>query len=382
MRLFHTEQNVLICSALLKQRYINVKLFLSLYMSDLKKGDLVEKYQINYKKKIITFFVIFILTILMFFISTFVGSSGMSFVDVLKAIFKIGDQTNQIIVWNIRLPRVIAAIICGAGLSLAGLVMQTNLNNQMASPSTLGVSQAAVFGANLIIIPLANSALGKNSYFITFFAFIFAMISILLILGLSSIRKFNPGTLVLAGIGLGMLFQALTTIIQYFSSDTQLSNAVFWTFGDLGRATYSEDLMMLIVVVLSLIIFMFFSNSYNAMLYGDDVATSLGVKVPLVRFISLFLASLITATCISILGIIGFIGIIAPHIMKRTIGYNHKSLIPTSAIFGSLVLLIADTISRIIVPGTSLPVGAITSILGVPLFIYVIFAKKEGGKSL
>jgi iron complex transport system permease protein len=252
----------------------------------------------------------------------------------------------------------------------------------MASPSTLGVSQAAVFGANLIIIPLANSALGKNSYFITFFAFIFAMISILLILGLSSIRKFNPGTLVLAGIGLGMLFQALTTIIQYFSSDTQLSNAVFWTFGDLGRATYSEDLMMLIVVVLSLIIFMFFSNSYNAMLYGDDVATSLGVKVPLVRFISLFLASLITATCISILGIIGFIGIIAPHIMKRTIGYNHKSLIPTSAIFGSLVLLIADTISRIIVPGTSLPVGAITSILGVPLFIYVIFAKKEGGKSL
>lgn len=382
MRLFHTEQNVLICSALLKQRYINVKLFLSLYMSDLKKGDLVEKYQINYKKKIITFFVIFILTILMFLISTFVGSSGMSFVDVLKAIFKIGDQTNQIIVWNIRLPRVIAAIICGAGLSLAGLVMQTNLNNQMASPSTLGVSQAAVFGANLIIIPLANSALGKNSYFITFFAFIFAMISILLILGLSSIRKFNPGTLVLAGIGLGMLFQALTTIIQYFSSDTQLSNAVFWTFGDLGRATYSEDLMMLIVVVLSLIIFMFFSNSYNAMLYGDDVATSLGVKVPLVRFISLFLASLITATCISILGIIGFIGIIAPHIMKRTIGYNHKSLIPTSAIFGSLVLLIADTISRIIVPGTSLPVGAITSILGVPLFIYVIFAKKEGGKSL
>ncbi|MBP3713524.1 MAG: iron ABC transporter permease [Bacilli bacterium] len=350
-------------------------------MSDLKKGDLVEKYQINYKKKIITFFVIFILTILMFLISTFVGSSGMSFVDVLKAIFKIGDQTNQIIVWNIRLPRVIAAIICGAGLSLAGLVMQTNLNNQMASPSTLGVSQAAVFGANLIIIPLANSALGKNSYFITFFAFIFAMISILLILGLSSIRKFNPGTLVLAGIGLGMLFQALTTIIQYFSSDTQLSSAVFWTFGDLGRATYSEDLMMLIVVVLSLIIFMFFSNSYNAMLYGDDVATSLGVKVPLVRFISLFLASLITATCISILGIIGFIGIIAPHIMKRTIGYNHKSLIPTSAIFGSLVLLIADTISRIIVPGTSLPVGAITSILGVPLFIYVIFAKKEGGKS-
>lgn len=382
MRLFHIEQNVLICSTLLKQRYINVKLILSSNMSDLKKGDLVEKYQINYKKKIITFFVIFILTILMFFISTFVGSSGMSFVDVLKAIFKIGDQTNQIIVWNIRLPRVIAAIICGAGLSLAGLVMQTNLNNQMASPSTLGVSQAAVFGANLIIIPLANSALGKNSYFITFFAFIFAMISILLILGLSSIRKFNPGTLVLAGIGLGMLFQALTTIIQYFSSDTQLSNAVFWTFGDLGRATYSEDLMMLIVVVLSLIIFMFFSNSYNAMLYGDDVATSLGVKVPLVRFISLFLASLITATCISILGIIGFIGIIAPHIMKRTIGYNHKSLIPTSAIFGSLVLLIADTISRIIVPGTSLPVGAITSILGVPLFIYVIFAKKEGGKSL
>ncbi len=382
MRLFHIEQNVLICSTLLKQRYINVKLILSSNMSDLKKGDLVEKYQINYKKKIITFFVIFILTILMFFISTFVGSSGMSFVDVLKAIFKIGDQTNQIIVWNIRLPRVIAAIICGAGLSLAGLVMQTNLNNQMASPSTLGVSQAAVFGANLIIIPLANSALGKNSYFITFFAFIFAMISILLILGLSSIRKFNPGTLVLAGIGLGMLFQALTTIIQYFSSDTQLSNAVFWTFGDLGRATYSEDLMMLIVVVLSLIVFMFFSNSYNAMLYGDDVATSLGVKVPLVRFISLFLASLITATCISILGIIGFIGIIAPHIMKRTIGYNHKSLIPTSAIFGSLVLLIADTISRIIVPGTSLPVGAITSILGVPLFIYVIFAKKEGGKSL
>lgn len=333
------------------------------------------------KRKHIVLLVLIVLFLLFFIIACFVGSSHLSFVSTLKTFFGMGDDTSNRILFKIRLPRVLAAIIAGAGLAISGLVMQTTLKNPLASPSTLGVSNASVFGANLAILVFTNafqnSSLANNPYLVAIFSFVFAMLSILLILELSRIRRFSPTTVVLAGLGLSTLFQAFTTILQYFSSDTSLANAVYWTFGDLGRASYSEDLLMFVVILLAFIVFLFFSNSYNAMLFGDDVASSLGVNLNLIRFVSLFLASLITATTISILGIIGFVGIIAPHIMKRLLGSDHKTLLITSALFGSVLLLFSDTISRILLDGVSLPVGAITSILGAPIFLWIIFSKKE-----
>ena len=195
------------------------------------------------------------------FVCLFVGSSHMSFDDCVNALLKKGSAAQVRIIWNIRIPRVLAAIIAGAGLSVSGLIMQTNLNNPMASPSTLGVSNAAVFGSNLSIIAFAGGFLdtgnhlssytvGANPYATSLMAFIFATISILLILGLCRIRAFQPGVVVLAGIAIGSVWTAATTILQFYATDVGLSAAVIWTFGDLGRATYRTDLIMAVVVLI------------------------------------------------------------------------------------------------------------------------------------
>ncbi|MGI6463521.1 MAG: FecCD family ABC transporter permease [Candidatus Scatomorpha sp.] len=266
--------------------------------------------------------------------------------------------------------------------------MQTNLNNPMASPSTLGVSNAAVFGANLSIIGFAggflttgnnplNFSAGANPYATSLMAFIFAALSILLILGLCKIRAFSPNVVVLAGIAIGAVWTAGTTILQFYATDVGISAAVIWNFGDLGRATYKTDLIMFAVIAFSITIFSLLSWYYNVLLSGDGSAKSMGVPVDLLRFVSMLLASLMTAVCVSFLGIIGFVGIICPHVTKKLIGEDHRFSIPVSALSGSLLLLLADTLSRSMGGGSALPVGAITSFLGAPFFIAIIFSKKE-----
>ncbi len=312
----------------------------------------------------------------------------MSFIDGLKALIRQGAENNIRIIWNIRIPRVIAAAVAGAGLAVAGLIMQTNLNNSMASPSTLGVSNAAVFGANLSIIAFAggflstgnnvsNYATGANPYATSLMAFIFSVISILIILGLCKVRSFHPGVVVLAGIALGAVWTAATTILQFYATDVGLSAAVIWNFGDLGRATYKTDLIMSIVVVLSLVFFMIMSWRFNALLSGDAAAKSMGIDVEKLRFTSMLLASVITAVCVSFLGIIGFVGIICPHITKKLLGQDHRFSIPATALTGCILLLLADTLSRSIGNGSALPVGAITSLLGAPFFVAIILSRRE-----
>lgn len=338
------------------------------------------------RKNLIVILVLLVLVTIAFFLSLFIGTSGLSFAEAIQALFGVGDKTNILIMQRIRLPRVLAGLIAGFGLAASGLIMQTTLNNPMASPSTLGVSNAAVLGANVAIIVISGGFFNSNNgaswvlsnpYAVASFAFVFALINMAIILGLSSIKGFSPNTVILSGIALGAMFSALTTIIQYFATDTQLASAVYWTFGDLGRATYQTDWIMLGVVLVSVIVFLVLSRSLNAMLSGDEGAKSLGINPSLIRFICLFLASLISATCISFLGIIGFLGIIAPQVMKRIVGSNHKYSIISSCLFGSLLLLVSDMVARVILKGTSLPVGAITSILGAPFFLYIIFSRKE-----
>ena len=321
------------------------------------------------------------------FVCLFVGSSRMSIADCFAALAKKGSAAQVRIIWNIRIPRVLAAILAGAGLSVAGLVMQTDLNNPMASPSTLGVSNAAVFGANLSIIAFAggflstgnnltNYTVGANPYATSLMAFVFSTVSILLILGLCRLRAFQPGVVVLAGIAIGSIWTAATTILQFYATDVGLSAAVVWTFGDLGRATYRTDLIMAAVVLPGIVFFQFLSWKLNALLSGDAAARSMGVHVDLLRFLTMLFASVITAVCVSFLGIIGFVGIICPHVTKKLLGQDHRVSIPASALSGSILLLLADTLSRSMGKGSALPVGAITSLLGAPFFLAIIFGRK------
>ena len=318
----------------------------------------------------------------------FVGSSNMSFADALDALLGGGTGAQSRIIWKIRVPRVLAAIIAGAGLAVSGLVMQTTLNNTMASPSTLGVSNAAVFGANLSIIAFAggflstgnniqNFDVGANPYATSVLAFIFSTLSVLLILGLCTVRSFSPNVVVLSGMAIGSVWTAATTILQFYATDVGLSAAVVWSFGDLGRATYRTDAIMAVTVLIGLVFFMLMAWKYNALLSGEATAKTMGINVEGLRFASLLLASVITAVCVSFLGIIGFVGIICPHVMKKLLGQDHRVTIPASCIAGSLLLPLADTMSRSLGSGSALPVGAITSLLGAPFFIAIIFSRKE-----
>ena len=321
----------------------------------------------------------------------FVGSSNMTLEQGFKALLLQGSAAHNRIIWNIRIPRVLAAVIAGAGLSVAGLIMQTTLNNSMASPSTLGVSNAAVFGANLSIIAFAggflstggnvkNFDVSANPFATSILAFVFAAGSVLLILGLCTVRSFSPNVVVLSGIAIGSVWTAATTILQFYATDVGLSAAVVWSFGDLGRATYRTDRIMLAVVVAGIIYFMLMSWKYNALLSGEATAKTMGIHVEWLRFVSLLLASVITAVCVSFLGVIGFVGIICPHVTKKLLGQDHRVTIPVFCLSGSLLLLLADTASRCLGSGSALPVGAITSLLGAPFFIAIIFSRKENHK--
>ena len=329
-----------------------------------------------------------VLTFVMSVVCLFVGSSNMSFADCIHALLRTGSASEIRIIWNIRIPRILAALAAGAGLSVSGLIMQTTLNNALASPSVLGVSNAAVFGANLSIIAfaggflstgnnLSNYMAGSSPYAVSLMAFVFSAVSVLLILGLCRVRSFSPNVVVLAGIAIGGIWTAATTILQFYATDVGLSAAVVWSFGDLGRATYRTDLIMLTVTVFGIVCFSLGSWKYNALLSGDETAKSLGVHVDRLRFFSLLVASLITAVCVSFLGIIGFVGMICPHVIKKIIGQDHRYTIPSSVLAGCLLLLLADTLARCVGRGSALPVGAVTSLLGAPFFIAIIFSRRE-----
>lgn len=345
------------------------------------KNNRIDSYHKFIKKKWIIISILAVLVFILILVSVNAGAAALNPIEVLKSIFGYGTQLSSIVIWRIRMPRVVTAIVAGAGLSVSGCVMQNNLRNPLASPSTLGISNAAAFGANIAIIIFGagsiqsssfDAVIVNNPYLVTLSAFIWSMAAMLLILGLAKLRGFTPENIVLAGVALGSLFSAGITIIQYFAQDVQVAAAVFWTFGDLGRTSWSEVLILTVIVALSIIYFVFKRWDYNALDNGEECAKSLGVNTEKIRMGGMLVSSLITAVTVSFLGIIGFIGLIGPQIMRRIIGPDHRFLIPASALAGSVILLVSDTVARVLVSPIVLPVGAITSILGAPLFLYLL----------
>lgn len=348
----------------------------------MNKREAPTTFEKNKKKSLIIVFLSLFILLLLFFISFIVTPNYMSIDRCVLGLFGQSDVAANRIMQKIMLPRNIGALLIGGGLALSGLIMQTSLKNPMASPATLGISNAAVFGANIIILAIygtsSNSfvSTSDNPFSVAGFAFLFALACVLLVLFFSSFHKFHPTTVVLVGIALGSSFQAGTTLLQYFADDVALSAVVGWSFGNLERLTMNENYILMGVIFLSLIGFSFISYRFNALDAGDGFARSVGINTSLLRFVSLLIASLIGALCVSFCGIIGFVGIIAPHIMKRLVGNDHRLLIPTSFFAGSSLLLICDIFTRLIGGGTSLPVGAITALLGTPMFLIILFTKK------
>ncbi|AIS52896.1 ABC-type Fe3+-siderophore transport system, permease component [Thermoanaerobacter kivui] len=338
-----------------------------------------ESYNRYIKRKVFIILLTALLTLILSIYAINAGSAGLSVYDVIKTLLGQGEERFRIIIWNIRMPRILSAIVAGIGLSVAGCVTQSILRNPLASPFTLGISQGAAFGAAVAIIVFGagsttnpDSVIINNPYLVVFFAFLGSMGSTIVVLMLAKRFRVTPEAMVLAGVALGSLFSAGTTILQYFADDVKLASVVFWTFGDIGRASWKELGIMSAVIGISLIYFMFNRWNYNALDSGEETAKGLGVDVEKVRLLGMFMASLIASVITSFVGIIGFIGLIGPHIMRRLIGGDHRFLIPASSVIGGLILLASDTLGRTIISPIVLPVGAITSFLGAPVFLYVL----------
>ena len=291
------------------------------------------------------------------------------------------DENIWRIVWNIRLPQALAAIVAGAGLSVAGVVMQSILRNPIASPFTLGVSNAGAFGAAVSVVVLgtgkvqstvADAIIINNPYMTTMVAFLFCLLATGVILLISKIRGTSPEVMVLAGVALSSLFTAGTMFLQYFADDTQLAAVVFWTFGDVGRVNWLELEIMTGVVLLAILFFIVNSWNYNAIDAGDETAKGLGVNVERIRLTSMVISALVSAVIVAFLGVIGFIGLICPHMVRRVIGDDQKYLIPGSTLFGGILLLVSDTAARLIISPYVLPVSVLTAFMGAPAFIYLL----------
>jgi iron complex transport system permease protein len=319
---------------------------------------------------------------LVFLFSISVGAVRIPMTDLIAALTGQSlDAKWQIIIWNIRMPQALTAVVGGAGLAVAGAMMQSILRNPLGSPFTLGISHAAAFGAALsimIVTPGVSSSNMKelagivNPYTTALAAFIASLIATGIIIAISRIRRASPEVMVLTGVALGSLFTAGTMFLQYFADDVELAAMVFWTFGDVGRANWNE-LGLMLVVLIGLILYGFWNRwNYNAIDAGDDTAKGLGVHVSHVRLWGMLAASFMTAVIVAFLGVIGFVGLVCPHMVRRLIGDDYRFLLPATCLTGGLLLLAADTTARMIMAPHILPVSILTAFLGAPVFIYLI----------
>ena len=338
---------------------------------------------IRFKRLFLAVMVIVMLAIALVAIAS--GSSGLTLRQVVMTLLGKGTAKERVVVFNLRLPRVVTAIVAGIGLSVVGCVMQSILRNPLASSSTLGVSQGAAFGAAFAIIALdagmqsqtLDGVAISNPYTTSICAFVGSMLSTFVVLGLSRIKKITPQTMILSGVALSSLFSGGTTLLQYFADDVKVAAVVFWTFGSLGSTSWREIIIMSVVVAGASIFFLWNRWNYNALQSGESTAKGLGVNTDRLLLSSMVVCSLTASVIVSYIGIINFIGLIAPHLMRRVVGSDYRYLLPASALMGSVLLLLSDTVARLIVQPVVLPIGAITSFLGAPLFLYLIF---KGGK--
>lgn len=302
------------------------------------------------------------------------GSYQTPLVELIKGLFGQSTDANiNLLVRANRLPRICTALLAGGGLGVTGCVFQAILHNPLASSSTLGVSQGAGFGAafSIIVLNLPGRA------FIPLFAFLGSMAVALLILALSRLRPISAQGIVLAGVAISAMFSGATTLIQYFADEVQLSTLLFWTFGDLGATSWSDVGLLALLTLPVCLLFLAWRWDFNALLQGTETASSLGIRVGRLTLQNMVLCCLICSVIVSQVGLISFIGLAAPHMVRLVVGHNHSFLLPGSMLAGGLLLLLGDLLARTVWSPVVLPIGAITAFSGGPLFLYLLL---QGGR--
>ena len=325
-------------------------------------------------------FVLPILLLLIILISINIGPYEVSPKEIIQIIFdgltrRPRTDNAFLVIWRMRLPRILMAMLTGFGLAVCGSTMQNVLDNPMASPFTLGISSGASFGAALAI--LLQIYFIQGPYFIVFNAFIFALITSIIVFTISSRYNASPETMILTGIGLSFLFSALTILLEYFSSPEAVYNLQFWIHGSLGKATWDKLGIIFFIQVFTIPILYWKALNLDIMAYGEDQATSLGVNVKTTRLLTAGLISIIAASIICFTGVIGFIGLVSPHIARILLGNKSRTVLVYSGVIGSLLLICSDILSSTVMPPLVLPIGAITSLIGAPFFLYLIQKRRR-----
>lgn len=283
----------------------------------------------------------------------------------------------QVIVWDLRLPIALMALLVGAMLGVAGAQMQTILNNPLADPFTLGISSAASFGAALAIVLQVNLIPYAGKYLVTANAFLLALSTSFILYGFTRMRGVTSETLVLVGIAMMFTFNALLSLMQYGASEIQLTQIVFWMMGSLARASWEKIAICLVVLCVAIPYFMSRSWALTALRMGDDKAASLGVNVQRLRIEMLIAISLIAATAVSFVGTVAFVGLVGPHIARMVVGEDQRYFLPFAALAGALIMSLTSILSKSLNPGVVYPIGMITSLIGIPFFISLVLSVRR-----
>ncbi|MEN6444276.1 MAG: iron ABC transporter permease [Methanoregula sp.] len=317
------------------------------------------------------------------FLNTYMPSVALLYNAISFTIPPPSNPQAELIVVGFRLPRIFLAILTGISLAVAGTVMQGLLRNPLVSPFTLGLSSAASFGAAIAIV-IGPGILGaylliSDDMFIVLMAFLFGWLSMLLVYGISRSRGTNQSSLILAGVVIGYLFQAGVMGLKYLTNNDKLRDIVVWLMGGMWGASWNAVLLLLPLCLLSFILLERMAWNLNALAAGDDVAKNLGIDVKRFRLTGLMISTFAASCCLAFTGIIGFIGLMAPHICRMFIGNDHRYLIPCSALLGALILLISDTSARTVMSPVEIPVGIIMYIIGGVFFLFLIMKSRGRG---
>ncbi|WP_305369754.1 FecCD family ABC transporter permease [Photobacterium leiognathi] len=340
--------------------------------------SLSQRYRRFVIKRILLLSMMAIALVIAWIIDTATGPSQIGLNHIFSALFQpeVLDPVQQVIIFDVRIPYALMAIVVGAALGLAGAEMQTSLNNPLASPFTLGIGAAATLGAAVVILFDWSWLPFRFDYILPLFAFVFALLASLLVVVLSRSQGASVNTVILFGISLFFALNALVSLLMFVADSNALQQIVFWTMGSLVRANNEKVLIVALVFAVCFPLSMRQAWAMTAIRSGEDQARSIGIRVERMRLMVLLRVSLLTAVAVAFVGEIGFVGLVGPHITRMLLGEDHRFFLPGSAIAGALLLSLASIASKSLIPGVILPIGIVTSLIGIPFFMSLILSSK------
>ena len=348
--------------------------------ADISEEELVDTYGHYLLKKLGFIAVCIIVTVIVAGVAMTIGPYDIGFFECYQILFdhllgNIGDINKDWVICEARFPRIAAGVIAGVGLACAGAVMQSTMKNPLADPYTTGISSGASFGATIAIV--SGVTLFSGQFSLVLNAFIFSLIPTAVIVVVSAMKRASPTTIILAGIAVMYVFNAMTTVLMLMADPNDMADVYAWQVGSLGITSKDDIPIMFVVTLIGTAIMWILSGKINVLASGDENAKTLGIDADKLRIFCLIVVSLVAAAIVSFTGIIGFVGLVCPHVARMFIGSDNKYLIPASAALGALMLIVSDLIGKTIIAPAVLQVGVITAFIGGPMLIYLLLKQKK-----